>query len=223
MTDSASASGNEASGGLASGDPKPILLLALLLAPSYLNDFFLIAATARKEVLVIDYVSKILPLAMLCFMPSLWPMVRQATLSRPDWRWTVIFLSMSLAVMPLLRSLEFLLQERLPAFVLFDFDSFRGPEWHWFDLTAGLTLNSVSEELIYRAVVAGVLLKRGHGVVFTIMVSSLLFAGAHWSKGLANIVVALPWGMFFMAMYLKTRSLWPGVVGHTVDNFFAFT
>lgn len=95
-------------------------------------------------------------------------------------------------------------------------------EWHWFDLTVGLTLSSVSEELICRAVVAGVLLKRGHSLLFTFVVSSLLFAGAHWSKGSVNIVGAFIWGMFFLAMYLKARSIWPGAIVHTIDNFFVF-
>lgn len=201
---------------------RDIVLLSLLFAPACLNDFFLIAATSRKEVLLIDYISKALPLLMLAFMPSLWPAIRAAIGTRPDWRWTAIFVPISAIAVPALFILELALLRVLPDIQVFDFPSFRGPEWYWFDLTFGLALNSVSEELVCRGILAAILLRHGHGAGTVILVSALIFGGAHWSKGLANIVIAVLYGILFMAMYLKTRSIWPGAAVHTVGNVAVF-
>ena len=207
---------------LPSGFANDVALLALLYAPAYLSDFFLIAATARKEVLLIDYVAKALPLLMLFFMPSYWPIARQAMFSRPDWQWTLILVPVCIVVIPALLLLELFLARSLPNIQLFDFPSFKGEEWYVFDLTFGLTLNSISEELVGRGIFAAILLKHGRSVGFVILVSALVFAGAHWSKGLANILVAAIDGAIYMAIYLKTRSIWPGVVVHTTQNVAVF-
>lgn len=205
-----------------SGFAKDIALLSLLYAPLYLSDFLLIAATARKEVLLIDYAAKALPLLMLFFMPSFRPIVRQAMFSRPDWRWTIVLVPVCIVAIPALLLLELFLARSLPNIQLFDFPSFKGEDWYIFDLTLGLTLNSISEELIGRGIFAAILLRRGHGVGFVILVSALVFAGAHWSKGLANILVAAIDGAIYMGVYLKTRSIWPGVVVHTTQNVVVF-
>lgn len=201
---------------------KDIGLLSLLLAPAYLNDFLLIYATSRKEVLLIDYASKALPLLILAFVPSLWSAVRVAVATRPDWRWTAVFVPICMISLPVLHILELALWRILPNIQLFSFPSFKGPEWYWFDLIFGLTLNSVSEELVDRGIVAAILLRHGLCAGIVILVSALLFGSAHWSKGLPNIVVAVLYGILFMTMYLKTRSIWPGVAVHTVDNVIAF-
>lgn len=197
-------------------------MLLLLLAPTYLNDFFLIAATTRKEALVIDYVSKALPLVTLIFMPTLWPTIRRATLGRPDWAWTAIFALLTVVVVPLLVGLEYTLSDILPDFRLFDVSVFKEPDWYWFDLSAGLNLNSLSEEFVYRAILAAFLARSGRGPAYVIVMSALIFGGAHWAKGLANIILAVLSGVLFMAMYLRTRSVWPSVVAHTFENLIVF-
>lgn len=204
------------------GAARDIVLLSLLLAPAYLNDFFLIAASSRKEVLLINYISKALPLLMLAFMPSLLPAAKAAMGTRPDWRWTAIFVPICAIAVPTLFVLELALLRVLPDIQVFDLPSFKGPEWRWFDLTFGLALNSVSEELVCRGILAAILLRHGHGVGIVILVSALIFGGAHWSKGLANIVIAVLYGILFMAMYLKTRSIWPGTAVHTINNVAVF-
>lgn len=197
---------------------RDVVLLALLLAPGYLNDFFLIAATSRKEVLLIDYISKALPLLMLAFMPSLQPVVRAAVTARPDWRWTAVFVPVCVLALPAIYILEGILFRVLPNTQMFAFGVFAGPEWYLWDITFGLTLSCVTEELVGRAVLAAVLLRRGYGVGTMIVVSTLIFAGAHWSTGLASIASSFLFGILFMSMYLKTRSIWPGVVAHFASN-----
>lgn len=201
---------------------RDVCLLLLLYAPLYLSDFLLIGATSRKEVLTIDYVSKAAPLLMLAFMPAFWPAARAAVATRPHWRWTAVFVPVSIVAIPALLVLEIKLARVLPNIQLFDFPSFRGRDWYWFDLTFGLTLNSISEELVCRGMTAAILSKYGRGGISIVVVSALVFAGAHWSKGLANIVVAGLYGILFMTMYLKTRSIWPGAVVHTAGNVVVF-
>jgi membrane protease YdiL (CAAX protease family) len=51
------------------------------------------------------------------------------------------------------------------------------------------------------------------------VVSSALFAAAHLSVGAA--VPAFVSGMLLAWLYLRTRSIWPPVTAHALQNFIA--
>lgn len=204
------------------GAPREFILIGILFLPTYLNDFFLIPAASASSVLVVDYVSKLLPLAMLACMPSLWSPARDSMVRRPDWRtaWKLVLVFAALAPVCYLASEA--IDERFPETVLFKFPPIDDPFLRLFDLTFGLTLNSFTEELIGRGVLGGVLLRRGKGPLFIVLVSSLIFSLTHWSTGAGNVFATFVFGAIFMAMFLKTGSIWPGVVLHTAYNIFAF-
>lgn len=204
------------------GTPRESILVGILFIPFFLNDFFLISAPSAPWVLAVDYVSKLLPLAMLACMPSLWWAVRDSMTRRPEWGmvWKLVLIFSAMASICYLISDA--IDERLPETVLFDFPPIDDPLLYLFDLTFGLTLNSISEELIERGILGSVLLRRGNGPLFIVLVSSLIFALTHWSAGAGNVFATFVFGAIFMAMFLRTGSIWPGVVLHTAYNIVVF-
>ena len=74
------------------------------------------------------------------------------------------------------------------------------------------------EELMFRGLVYGWLESRWNSGVAWI-VSSLVFAAAHWEP--AHIVLVLPLGLLFGWLRWRTDSLVPSLVAHVVNNAFA--
>lgn len=205
-----------------SDPPRELVLVGILLLPIYLNDFFLIPAATAPSVLAVDYVSKLIPLAMLALMPSLWWAARDSMVRRPDWQmvWKLVLIFAAMA--PVCYLVSDAIDERLPETVLFKFPPIDDPLLHLFDLTIGLTLNSFTEELIGRGILGNVLSRRGKGSLFIVLVSSLIFSLAHWSTGAGNVFASFVFGAIFMGMFLKTGSIWPGVILHTAYNIVVF-
>lgn len=92
----------------------------------------------------------------------------------------------------------------------------------WFDLIVGLMLVSFSEECVFRTIIYDALKKRNFSNGVIIAVSSVLFGLLHLSAGLPNTFSAMATGVFFMIVFIKTRSLWPTLVAHYVINYWYF-
>ncbi len=204
------------------GARREFVLVGILLLPLYLNDFFLISAPSAPRVIVVDYVSKLMPLAMLALMPSLWWAARDSMTRRPDWQtvWKPVLVFVAMA--PICYLISSAIDERLPGTVLFVFPPIDDPLLHLFDLAFGLALNSFTEELVERGILGSVLLRRGKGPLFIVLVSSLIFSLTHWSTGAGNVFATFVFGAIFMAVFLRTGSIWPGVVLHTAYNIIVF-
>ncbi len=88
----------------------------------------------------------------------------------------------------------------------------------YFSVTAG-----VFEEVAGRAV----FFKISRGVFWNpalyVLISSLLFSAVHWEGGVRNVTVTFVFGAVCAFLYLKTRNLWPLILGHTVTDYIAFT
>jgi hypothetical protein len=111
----------------------------------------------------------------------------------------------------------------LPPFHYADVVPPPGPETGWWRLLAlshlCLTAGFV-EELYYRAAFDR-LFPRGWLAGFAyILVSSLVFACAHWEGGLPNLAEAFAVGVFAAAVFRATRNVWPLIVGHVVTDWY---
>ena len=111
-----------------------------------------------------------------------------------------------------------------------------GYDWHWgiypqtshaaiiwIDLTIGLALVAVSEEFVFRGVARRALEQRGVGRIGVITLSALFFSAFHWWHGVPNILSTAILGAIFMAVYIRTNSLWPVILAHYGINLIVFS
>jgi len=88
-----------------------------------------------------------------------------------------------------------LLERILPKFQIMSYPKIENPFIKVFDLTAGLLLVSITEELIFRGYYFSVLKNYTKSPFIIITVSSFMFGLIHWSLGLHGIIVAAIWGI----------------------------
>ncbi len=92
----------------------------------------------------------------------------------------------------------------------------------WFDMSFGLVLVSVSEELLFHSYFYALFKDRisSNGLIFY---SALIFAAIHWSNNLTNILGVFIWGVVAMKVFIRVGSIWPLIIAHTLVNFVLFT
>ena len=97
-------------------------------------------------------------------------------------------------------------------------------DWFYiFDLTAGMVLVAVQEEIVFRRCSREVFGARwGQGAI-TIFLSSLLFAAYHWTTGLGNMAAVFFFGVYAMLFLRRTGALWPLIVAHALNDFVQFS
>jgi membrane protease YdiL (CAAX protease family) len=91
---------------------------------------------------------------------------------------------------------------------------------HFIDLTFGLLLVAIHEEIFFRRVARVVFRPLGDGLAM-IMTTSVIFGLFHWWTGLPNMIVATLVGAFLMLLYRRAGALWPAVLAHYLIDFWA--
>lgn len=86
-------------------------------------------------------------------------------------------------------------------------------------LAAGAVLVPVAEELLFRGVGYGAL--RRYGVAVATIASSVVFGVAHGINVVLPAAIVL--GTITAVLYERSRSIWPAVLTHVVNNAMAFT
>ena len=199
--------------------------LALLVLPFYLNDFSSIFIQDWRLWLAMDYLLvKALPLA-----GAVW-LVRAGHLSPQDLgvrpqkvraflSWT---LGLTLVCTPMDQNLYTLLAG-LPGYgPLGGMPAIGSAAWDWMDLTLGLALVALCEEMVFRGFLYAFLDRMGFGSGAVITLSALAFGLAHWCLGLHSVVITGLIGAVLMAAYIRTRSISPLVLAHFLVNFIDF-
>lgn len=115
-----------------------------------------------------------------------------------------------------------LIEKILPKFQIMSYLKVENTLIKVFDLTAGLLLVSVTEELIFRGYYFSVLRSYTKSPFIIISTSSLMFGLIHWSLGLHGIIVAAMWGILPMIAMWKTGSVYPAIIAHYVTDFVSF-
>lgn len=65
------------------------------------------------------------------------------------------------------------------------------------------------------------LLGKFNSWIIPVIVSALLFGASHSYQGFSNVIVLTIYGAMFSLLYIKTRSLWPCVIAHFLNNIIA--
>lgn len=89
---------------------------------------------------------------------------------------------------------------------------------HLLDMTFGVALVAVHEEIMFRRCARAVM---GDGWV-ALLASALLFAAYHWWTGLGNMVAAFAFGLLAMLAYRRLGAVWPVMVAHYAIDFADF-
>ncbi len=90
------------------------------------------------------------------------------------------------------------------------------------DLTAGIALLAVHEEIVFRPCARAVFRSLVGDGVAMVVATALLFAAYHWWSGLGNVAIAGLWGVLAMACYRRCGVLWPVVLAHYLTDAILF-
>lgn len=204
-----------------------LFYFALLAAPFYLNDFASIYIDDWRIWLAIDYLAvKAWPLALLAWLLGRGAL-QPADLGLLQARGRIILFIVITICAGLFGTLldqnGYILLEGVPGYrSLGGMPPIESPFWNWFDLTVGLLLVGVVEELVFRGATAHLAREFHLGAPLLVIVSSILFGLIHWSAGLHAIAVTALIGAIFMLFFLRFRFLPPLMAAHLLVNFIDF-
>lgn len=202
-----------------------VLVFVALASPFYLNDFANIFVKDWRLWLSIDYVGvKLLPIAIAAWLigskrmrPEQLGLRSQSLLS-----FLVVFLATAL-VGTLIDQNAYRLIAALPGYpALGSMPEIGSPAWNWFDLTVGLLMVGVVEELVFRGYLHTFLSRFTRSSSAIVAISSVAFGLIHWSLGLHTVLITSVIGAVFMIAYLSTRTLLPIMLAHFAVNFIDF-
>lgn len=90
-----------------------------------------------------------------------------------------------------------------------------------FDLTFGIALVALHEELVFRRLGYHALRSVIASEVGIAIASALFFAAYHWWTGIGNMILVATYGLVAMPCYRRTGTLWPiGIAHYLLDVIF---
>lgn len=202
--------------------PSPWVLIVLCL-PFYLNDLSNIFVKDWRWWLFIDYTSvKLFPFLVILYL------IRNRFLGIEDFigsgrQSALSFLSVVviavLAVLFIEQNGPLLLKKLFRDAPLGSIPEIPDPLWKWIDLSAGLLMVGIFEEIVFRGYLLTFLRQYTRQPTAFILFSALAFGLIHWSGGLHQIILASAAGAVFMLIYLRTYSLPAVIMSHFIVNF----
>ncbi len=199
-----------------------LTVLVLLAAPFYLNDFANIYLADWRWWLLIDYTAvKLFPLLL-----ALWlvrggrmPPAAFGLVPQPLPAFLATFLITALAG-TLIDQNGYRLIEALPGYPeLGAMPAITSKVWDWIDLTFGLLMVGVVEELVFRGYLCAFIGRYTRNGAAIVAASCVAFGLIHWSAGLHAVLVTALIGAVFMLVYLRTRSLPAIMLAHFAVDF----
>jgi membrane protease YdiL (CAAX protease family) len=91
------------------------------------------------------------------------------------------------------------------------------------DLTLGLMMVALCEELVFRGYLFALLRRFTNHSGAIVIVSAAAFGLIHWSGGIHRVVATGLTGAIFMMLYIRSRSLHPLIVAHFIIDFIDFS
>lgn len=203
-------------------------MIVLLIWPLYINDLYLIVLWDNRPVLLWAFdclFFTIIPSATLFWLIC----TKQITLAEIGLtaRLRVISIITGLVLAPVLiiivfyrlgPALENLMPGRIfPGYVIANRDP-----WRWILIVYASVTAGVLEEVVYRGVVISQLQKHLGSGVGVVLLSSIIFGGAHWGEGPGKVVTCFIWAIPIGFWFLRKKSLWGPIVLHTLTDLLFF-
>mgnify|MGYP001576989289 CR=1 FL=1 len=199
-----------------------LAVLLALAAPFYLNDFASIIVKDWRWWLAIDYVAvKLFPLAVVAWLIASRKM-ELAEFGITDQRALPFLAAFSIAALAgtLIDQNAYALVGKLPGYgPLGAMPEIRSSAWNRIDLSFGLLLVGVLEELVFRAYAYTVIRRYTASPAAIVAISAIAFGLIHWSLGLHTVLITAAIGAVFMVVYLQTRSAPALMLAHFAVNF----
>ena len=196
--------------------------LILLCVPFYLNDFSNIYVTDWRLWIFIDYTSvKFFPFLVVVSLisskrirPAEFGLIPQTAISFV----TVFFIS-TLVVTFIVQNGDLILNW-FPGYPrLGEMPKITSPLWRWMDLTIGLLMVGIFEELVFRGYLYTFITRYTRRPWMIIGISAIAFGFIHWSGGLHMVMLTAVAGAVFMVLYLQTFSLPAIMLAHFAVDF----
>ena len=200
-----------------------ILIIAAL--PFYLNDISNIFVKKELLWISIDYCLKIIPLTFLFYL------LKKGILSRNDLglipipplkliNWTI---GITIIGLCLDEPGFYLWAKILPSFRLGSIPIGPDSQLYNLDMTVGLMLVAIAEEIIFRALAFNALKERGFSTQKIFIISGLIFGLIHWSQGPVAIAATAVTGSALMICMWRTGSIYPTIIAHYLINYLSFS
>ncbi len=209
-----------------SGDRPWLTVLVLLCIPFYLNDFSNIYVVDWRGWLWIDSLAvKAFPLLVV------WCAIRRRYMDSVSFGLSRPASLASFFAVFYLAALGGILIDQNGYALLQDFPGYPAlgsvprvddPLWRWIDLTAGLFLVALSEEMVFRGYLLNFLSRYNLSAPWIVVAGAVAFGLIHWSGGLHQVMVTALAGALFMALFMRTRSLPALVLAHWIVDVVAF-
>lgn len=196
-----------------------LVVLAVLSSVYLLNDFLFMRARSYGEWLAVDYGSRFLAIGII-----LWLLKQKISLPA-EFGLKRIPLRQGLMWMLLLTLTGVLIDQAgwrffekiLPHTQLAAMPKIDSPFVKTFDLTFGVALVAVSEEIVFRGYCYSALYDL-MGPRLLVPVSALLFGLIHWSAGLHAVISTALWGVLPMVAMIRTGSVVPAMIAHYITD-----
>ncbi|MBN2402030.1 MAG: CPBP family intramembrane metalloprotease [Spirochaetes bacterium] len=119
--------------------------------------------------------------------------------------------------------LEEILLKTIPDIHLFNYPKYDNSFSKIIDLTFGLIIVALTEELIFRGYCYSYLSEKTDSIIILIIISSLVFGLIHWSNGITPVITATIWGMFAIFSVIRTESILPSLFAHYLIDIISFS
>jgi len=114
------------------------------------------------------------------------------------------------------------LKELIPGTELFVYPKVDFGTVYRLDVTFGLALVAISEELIFRILAIRVIRAFTDSQIWLIVVSSVVFGVIHWSSGVPDIIYDTLSGGLLMMLYLRSGTVLGPVAAHYLIDLWYF-
>lgn len=199
-----------------------LAVFAILAVPFYANDIANLWVTDWRWWLAIDYVLvKLVPLAVIAWLIARGGMTLDAFGLGPQ-RALPFVATFAVAALAgtLIDQNAYSAIARLPGYgPLGAMPWIRNDLWNRIDLSFGLLLVGVVEELVFRAYACTVIRRYTANAAAIVAISAAAFGLIHWSLGFHTVLVTAVIGAVFMAIYLRTRSAPALMLAHFAVNY----
>ena len=197
-----------------------LLCLALAMLAMLPTQLYRLGTSEALPWLLADYAGRIMAIAVLFILPAgRWALhqrdeLKVGTLEAVAWIGVLLALFLMVPVEPYLAAW----------FPQAPLGAYPNPKGFLYalDITLGLALVALHEELIFRKLANHVLSSLGWGFWRVVLVSAVLFALFHWWRAPAGMIAAGLYGAAAMICYRRTGSLWPVGFIHYVLDYQAF-
>ncbi len=205
-------------------DRKPqysLIVAFVLVFPYYFNDIlFVLLQSFFTAFELVDIITRVATLAFLVYAVGFSTLKSYAGLPKISTLLASLFIvALYLGVREVWTTY---FSDLLSTFKYYSFPAYPSLASRIFDLSIGLILVALSEELIFRFYLVKFFKKCNFGAPAIVLLSSVIFATMHWGTGLENVLLCFFFGVIVCTYYIKTDDLMSCVIAHYAVNLLIF-